>query len=49
MQLADELREAIQEDGFFYVRNHGVPKSLLQAMVTQTRQFHNLPQETKMA
>ena len=49
VRLADELREAIQEDGFFYVRNHGVPKELLQTMVTQTRRFHNLPLPAKMA
>lgn len=49
VRLADELRAAIQEDGFFYVRNHGVPQGLLQTMVTQTRQFHNLPLPAKMA
>ena len=41
------LRQAAQGPGFFYVRNHGVPRSLIDAVFAASRDFFSLPPEQK--
>lgn len=47
-RLAGELREAQERIGFFYIRNHGVPQDLIDAMFAETARFHALPAERKL-
>lgn len=42
-RLAAELREALEDIGFFYVVNHGVPKQLIDKTLAETARFHALP------
>ena len=48
-RVADTLRRACTDVGFFYVANHGVPLDLIAAMFDQLRRLFDLPLETKMA
>lgn len=43
--LARELDEACRKTGFFYVRNHGVPESVLNAVFGATRRYFAIPPE----
>jgi isopenicillin N synthase-like dioxygenase len=47
--LAAELRYALENVGFFYIANHPVPPDLIECMFEETRRFHSLPLDTKMA
>ena len=47
--LGRELREALEEIGFFYVVNHGVPKALIDRTFAETARFHAISQERKDA
>ena len=49
VRLGHELREALEEIGFFYVINHGVPKALIDRTFAETARFHALPLERKTA
>ena len=46
-RLGRELREALEEIGFFYVINHDVSKALIDRTFAQTARFHALPLEQK--
>ncbi|KZT28696.1 Clavaminate synthase-like protein [Neolentinus lepideus HHB14362 ss-1] len=46
--LAEEIRDACMNVGFFYVKNHGIPEATLEAALSETKQFFSLPLETKM-
>lgn len=46
---AAALRAALESFGFLYLRNHGVPEPVLEALFTQSRAFFALPQELKEA
>jgi len=46
-QMAAELREACIDVGFFYVKNHRIPKTHLQGVRAQTEQFFALPEHVK--
>ena len=46
---AVELRDALERIGFFFIINHGIPKSLRDKMVSVTAGFYDLPLEQKMA
>jgi isopenicillin N synthase-like dioxygenase len=48
-QFVQELREACHHVGFFYIKNHGMPLSLMKQMLMLTDAFFNLPQEEKDA
>ncbi|XP_074564032.1 homoarginine-6-hydroxylase 2-ODD-233 isoform X2 [Curcuma longa] len=42
-----QLDKACKEAGFFYVKNHGIPDSLVKGVKDVTRTFFNLPYEDK--
>lgn len=44
-----ELREACQSNGFFYLKNHGIPPICYEAVIEQARLFFELPEEEKNA
>ena len=44
-----EIHKACRETGFFYVANHGVPQSLIDAQFECARRFFELPMERKLA
>ncbi|MBV9387278.1 MAG: isopenicillin N synthase family oxygenase [Chroococcidiopsidaceae cyanobacterium CP_BM_ER_R8_30] len=45
--VAQQIYTACHEIGFMYLRNHGIPQSLLDRLLAQTRQFFNLPATVK--
>ena len=47
-RLAGELRRALSEIGFYYIVNHGVPRTLVDDVFRQAARFHALPLERKM-
>lgn len=48
-RLGEELRRAFTEVGFYFVRNHGIPQSLLDATFEAAERFHAQPIEAKLA
>jgi len=47
-RVADEMLAASESIGFFYIRNHGVPRALIDAVVSQAFDFFRRPQEEKL-
>jgi isopenicillin N synthase-like dioxygenase len=47
--LGAQLRRAFTEVGFYFVRGHGVPDSLVEAAFEATRRFHAQPMDAKLA
>jgi isopenicillin N synthase-like dioxygenase len=47
-RLAEELRQAFTEVGFYFVRNHGVAQQILDDMFEATSRFHDLPLGEKL-
>ena len=47
--VAAEMGRAAREVGFFYIRNHGVPQDLVEAVFARSRQFFALSRERKEA
>ncbi|MFT4584927.1 MAG: isopenicillin N synthase-like dioxygenase [Gammaproteobacteria bacterium] len=47
--LAIELREALENVGFFCLVNHGVPQALIDDAFEQTRRFHLMSEDEKVA
>jgi isopenicillin N synthase-like dioxygenase len=48
-QVAEALRRACLDKGFFYVSNHGIPAGLIDAVFEEARRFFNLDAEAKTA
>ncbi|KAG5645449.1 hypothetical protein DXG03_005998 [Asterophora parasitica] len=46
--LADEIRDACINVGFFYVKNHGIPEDILHATLDNAKRFFAQPTESKM-
>ena len=46
--LADQLRKACQDIGFFYVQGHGISNDLLEAIFEASRRFFAEPLEARM-
>ena len=46
--LAPELRDALENIGFFYIINHGVSQDLIDSAFDANRAFHAIPLEQKM-
>src|SRR5215469_919386 len=47
--LAEQLRHACEDIGFFYALNHGVPQEIIDRGFAASRRFHALPLEEKLA
>ncbi|OMP01942.1 hypothetical protein COLO4_11460 [Corchorus olitorius] len=47
-EVVKQLDQACRETGFFYVKGHGVPESLMKEVRTMGHQFFNLPYEEKL-
>jgi isopenicillin N synthase-like dioxygenase len=47
--LGTQLREALETVGFYYLRGHDVPQSLIDQVFAACEQFHAQPLERKMA
>lgn len=47
-RLAAELRHALEEIGFFFTVNHGVPQTLIDRTFAEAARFHSLPKAEKM-
>ena len=45
--VALEIRQAAEEIGFFYIRNHGVPESVIKQSYSAAKDFFNLPKVVK--
>ena len=48
-KLADQLKEVCETIGFFFLKNHQVPQSIIEDMFAKTRTFHDLSMEEKLA
>jgi len=46
--LAEQVRHACENIGFFYVLNHGVPQEIIDSGFAASRRFHTLPLEQKL-
>jgi isopenicillin N synthase-like dioxygenase len=46
-QFLDELRHALLEVGFLYLKNVGIPEELTQGVIREGIEFFNLPTEEK--
>jgi isopenicillin N synthase-like dioxygenase len=47
-RVASELGAAARTSGFFYIRNHGIPQDLIDALFAASKQFHEQPRSVKM-
>lgn len=45
--VAAQIRDACENVGFMYIKNHGVPKALIERMYAVTQAFFDLPLEAK--
>ncbi len=46
-EVAAKLREITKTVGFFYLKNHGIPQSLIDQTFAEARRLHGLPDEVK--
>ncbi|MEM7423548.1 MAG: 2-oxoglutarate and iron-dependent oxygenase domain-containing protein [Pseudomonadota bacterium] len=46
--VARSLGEAARTSGFFYITNHGIPESRIEALFAASKQFHDMPRSYKM-
>jgi isopenicillin N synthase-like dioxygenase len=47
--VAGEIRAACLHNGFFYIRNHRIPRVLIDDVVRETKAFFALPLSAKLA
>ncbi|KAK0603080.1 hypothetical protein LWI29_001181 [Acer saccharum] len=47
-RVVKQLDQACREAGFFYVKGHGIPESLIKEVKQITRKFFDLPYEEKL-
>ncbi|KAJ6907569.1 2-oxoglutarate-dependent dioxygenase [Populus alba x Populus x berolinensis] len=48
LEVVGQLDQACREAGFFYVKGHGIPDSLIKDIKNVTRKFFDLPYEEKL-
>jgi isopenicillin N synthase-like dioxygenase len=48
-KIVAQLDAALQQFGFFYVQNHGIPESLIQQQFDISRQLFDLPMDVKQS
>jgi len=46
-RIAKRIGSACRDVGFFYVRNHGIPRELVDSVFAASKSFFDLPTETK--
>lgn len=46
-QFLADLRHALMEVGFMYIKNVGIPESLFEQVVAEGRGFFDIPEEEK--
>src|SRR5580658_8863477 len=46
-RVARHLREISTTVGFFYLKNHGIPAAVIDAVFRESRRFHALPDAVK--
>ncbi len=47
MQVAREIRKAAEEVGFFYIRNHGIPESVITEAHRASQSFFSQSEDSK--
>ncbi|GKV13191.1 hypothetical protein SLEP1_g24242 [Rubroshorea leprosula] len=47
-KVIKEIAEACKHYGFFQVKNHGVPKEVIDKMLSISREFYHLPESERM-
>ena len=47
--LADQLCKAVEEFGFFFIKNHGVSETLIKSVFSENERWHSQPMENKVA
>ena len=47
VEVASAIRQAYMENGFFYIRGHGIPHAIITAAADTAMRFFRLPLETK--
>ncbi|EGN98192.1 hypothetical protein SERLA73DRAFT_183109 [Serpula lacrymans var. lacrymans S7.3] len=45
--LANEIRDACINVGFFYIKNHGIPENIIEATLSSAKNFFDLPISAK--
>ena len=48
-QAAEQLRHALEDIGFYFIANHGVPQSLIDSTFDAAERFHAMPLDQKLA
>src|ERR1700733_6257916 len=48
-RVSAQLRHALQDVGFYFVINHGVPNDLIAGAFDAARRFHDQPEDAKRA
>ena len=46
--LAAQVRDACENIGFFFVRNHGISRDLIDRQFAQSKRFHDQPMDAKL-
>src|SRR6476469_6903049 len=46
--LGKQLCHALESIGFYFIKGHGIPQSLIDAAFTETERFHAQPLDCKM-
>ena len=49
VEVGANLRDACSNVGFFYIKNHGVPQSLIDRTFAESERFFRIPREEKFA
>ncbi len=47
-QTGKKIRDACKNFGFFYIKNHNIPKSHIDTLIPAIQNFFNLPLEDKI-
>lgn len=48
-RLGQEVRQALEDIGFFFIKNHGVPQELIGRVFAENARFHAQPLERKLS
>ena len=48
-RLGQEVCQALEDIGFFFIKNHGVPQELVDRVFAENARFHALPMERKLS